>query len=159
MATKTDPPVFAPRLVMRRVVRDYDCTPADQGMSAFETLRYSLSDCPWVPDLEVFEQDDLLTIYVDLPAMKLEEVSVRVTDEYVRIEGERQRPADPARKDLHAPERIYGRFGRTVRLPENANAAAVTWVFENGVLQITLPLLKRPIRSQRGEGVYEGPAS
>ncbi len=150
MATKTDPPMFAPRLVMRRVVRDYDCTPTDHGTSPFETLRYTLSDCPWVPDLEVFEQDDLLTIHVDVPAMKLEEVSVRVTDDYVRIEGERQRQADPARKDLHAPERIYGRFSRTVRLPENANAPAVAWTFENGVLQITLPLLERPIAEAAG---------
>jgi HSP20 family protein len=150
MATKTDAPMFAPRLVMRRVVRDYDCLPTDHGTSPLETLRYTLSDCPWVPDLEVFEQDDLLTIHVDLPAMKLEEVSVRVTDAYVRIEGERQRPADPARKDRHAPERIYGRFSRTVRLPGNANAAAVTWAFENGVLQVTLPLLRRPISEAAG---------
>ena len=145
MATKTDLPMFAPRLVMRRVVRDYDCPSTDQGTSPFETLRYTLSDCPWVPDLEVFEQDDLLTIHVDLPAMKLEEITVRVTDDSVRIEGERRRPTDPARKDLHAPERIYGRFSRVVRLPENANAAAVAWAFEGGVLQVTLPLVERPI--------------
>ena len=142
--------MFAPRLVMRRVVRDFDCMPTGHGTSPLETLRYSLSDCPWVPDLEVFEQDDLLTIHADLPAMKLEEVSVRITDDDVRIEGERRRPADPARKDLHAPERIYGRFSRTVRLPANANAAAVSWAFENGVLQISLPLVDRPIPEPAG---------
>ncbi len=150
MATKTDAPRFAPRLVIRRVMRDYNCTPTNHETSPLEILRYSLSDCPWVPDLDVFEQDDLLTIHVDLPAMKLEEVSVRVTDDYVRIEGERRRPADPTRRDLHVPERIYGRFSRTVKLPENANAPGVTWAFENGVLKITLPLLERPIAEPAG---------
>ena len=31
MATREDPPVFAPRLVMRRVVSDFDCMPTGHG--------------------------------------------------------------------------------------------------------------------------------
>lgn len=143
MTTKKKATVVAPRLVLRRVVRDLDSTPAHANWP-LETFRYSLGECPWVPDLEVFEQHGVLRISVDLPAMKLEEVSVKVTDEYVSVEGERRPPADTARKDLHAPERIYGRFSRTVRLPHNANAAAVTWTFERGVLEITLPLFDEP---------------
>jgi HSP20 family molecular chaperone IbpA len=38
---------------------------------------------------------------------------------------------------------LYGRFSQTVRLPVHANAPAVTWTFEKGVLQITIPLLER----------------
>ena len=108
-------------------------TPAGRRTSPLETFRYRLGDRPVVPELETFEHDGALTICADMPALKLEEASVRVTDNYVRVEGERR----------SAAERIYGRFSRTVRLPVNANAAAVTWTFEDGVLQITIPLLER----------------
>jgi HSP20 family molecular chaperone IbpA len=115
MATTNKPPKAAGHLTYR-----------------LEAFRYSVGEAR-LPELEVFEHDGALTICADLPALRLDEASIRVTDNYVRVEGERRPPA----------ERIYGRFNRTVRLPVNANAAAVTWTFENGVLQITIPLLEQ----------------
>jgi HSP20 family protein len=108
-------------------------TAAGHLTSPLEAFRDSLGGRRPLPELEVFEHNGALTICADLPALKLEEASVRVTDNYVRVKGERRAPA----------EQIYGRFSRTVRLPVNANAAAVTWTFENGVLQITIPLLEQ----------------
>jgi HSP20 family protein len=108
-------------------------TPAGCPTSLLETFRYSLGERRVVPELEIFEHDGALTICADLPALNLEEASVRVTDNYVRVEGERR----------SAATRIFGRFSRTVRLPVNANAAGVTWSFEKGMLQITIPLLEQ----------------
>jgi HSP20 family protein len=108
-------------------------TAAGHLASPLEAFRYSSGERQPSAELEVFEHNGALTICADLPALKLEEASVRVTDNYVTVKGERRAPA----------EEIYGRFSRTVRLPVNANAAAVTWTFENGVLQITIPLLEQ----------------
>jgi HSP20 family protein len=121
-------------------MRAVSVAPGPGVESPIETMSYTLSECPWVPDLEVFEQDNLLFIQVDLQAMKLEEVSVSVTDRHVKIAGERRRRAAPTRRDLHAPERVYGRFSRTVRLPKGIEGRLVAWGFENGVLQIRFPL-------------------
>ena len=138
MEASKEQPVFAPRLVMRKVVRDIDSAlPA--GTSAIETLRYSLGECPWIPELDVFEEDGRVAIHVDLPGMKPEEVSVTVGRDRVEVAGERRRAPDANRKDLHAPERTYGRFNRTVRLPAGVQVASLTWTFENGVLQISVP--------------------
>ena len=141
MSTNKPP---APALPTKRpVVREGDGTAARQLASPLETFRYSLGERPVVPELEVFEHNGALTICADLPALKLEEASIQVTDNYVKVEGERRPHAELRGKSVLVPARIYGRFSRTVRLPANANAAAVTWAFENGVLQITIPLLEQ----------------
>ncbi len=142
MGRTKEQPVFAPSLVMRRVVRDVDAAPGAGAAPAIESLRYSLGECPWVPDLEAFEQDGQLVVQVDLPGMKLEDVSLIVTDKRVKVEGDRRRQAASIRMDIHVPERTYGRFSRTVWLPEGMNAAAATSRLEDGVLQITFP--RRP---------------
>jgi HSP20 family protein len=132
-------PVFAPRLVLRKVVRDIDSAPRAGCTSAIETLCYSLGECPWIPDLEVFEENGRVAIHLDVPGIKPEDVTVTVSGYRVEIAGERRRASHLRRKDLHAPERTYGRFHRTVRLPERVHMAAMTWTLDNGVLQITLP--------------------
>ena len=132
MATNK-PPMGPPQLLEGSVGRDGDASPAGRVTSRLEAFRYSLGAHRVIPELDVFEHDGTLTICADLPALELDEASVQVTDTYVRVEGERRLPA----------ERVYGRFSRTVRLPVNANAAAVTWTFENGVLQITIPLVEQ----------------
>ena len=135
---RKEAPLFAPRLVMRRVVRDIeDSTGRHVGD---RTLRYSLGECPWVPDLEVFEEAGRVAIHIDLPGMKPDEVSVTVAGGRVSIQGERRREAAAIRRDLHAPERTYGRFSRTVRLPAGAAADRAIWAFEHGVLRLTVPL-------------------
>src|SRR5678816_2402402 len=44
----------------------------------------------WAPDVDVYQQDDKLTIKADLPGLKREDVSVEVTDDAVTIQGERR---------------------------------------------------------------------
>jgi HSP20 family protein len=133
-------PLFAPHLVMRKVVRDIDSAPAEGRTSPIETLRYSLGEWPWVPELEVFEEDGWLMIHVDLPGVRPEDVSISVAGDRVQVAGERRRASSVTRKDLHAPEPTYGRFNRSVRLPAGAAGGRLAWVFENGVLQIGVPV-------------------
>jgi HSP20 family molecular chaperone IbpA len=132
--------MFAPHLVMRKVVRDIDSAPTEGRTSPIETLRYSLGEWPWVPELEVFEEDGWLMIHVDLPGVRPEDVSIAVAGDRVQVAGERRRASSLTRKDLHAPEPTYGGFNRSVRLPEGAAVAGLAWVFENGVLQIGVPV-------------------
>ena len=142
MDRRNDAPMFAPRLVMRKVVRDVDSAPAAGGAPPIETLRYSLGECPWVPDLEVFEEGGRLAVHVDLPGMKREDISISVADGCVHVAGERRRAAR-SRKELHAPEPTYGRFHRAVPLPDACDVDRMTWVVENGVLQISVPVIAR----------------
>jgi HSP20 family molecular chaperone IbpA len=139
MATSTEEHLYAPHLVMRKVVRDVDSGPAGGAAPAIEALRYSVGEYPWVPELEVFEDHGRIAIHVDLPGVTPADVFVSVTGDRLDVVGQRRKPS-AARKDLHVPEPTYGRFKRTVRLPDDVQIEAMTWAFENGVFQITIPL-------------------
>lgn len=139
MAASTEERLFAPHLVMRKVVRDVDGGPVTESSPAIETLRYSVGEYPWVPELEVFTEDGRIAIRIDLPGVTPADVFFSVAGNRLDVVGQRRRSVS-ARKDLHAPEPTYGRFKRTVRLPDGLQIEAMTWVFENGVLQINIPL-------------------
>jgi HSP20 family molecular chaperone IbpA len=104
--------------------------------------RHEAFEFGWVPELEVFERNNHLTVRVDLPGLKKEEVAVNVTEGVLTIEGERTHEAEEEKNHWYTRERNYGRFRRTVLLPEGVNAKEVTATFKGGVLEITVP---RPV--------------
>jgi len=47
------------------------------------------ADVAWMPPVEAFERDHRLTVRVELPGMKKEEIGITFTDAVLTIEGER----------------------------------------------------------------------
>jgi HSP20 family protein len=109
----------------------------------------------FVPPIEVLEREGKYVVRVELPGVKVDNVRVATTDEAVLIEGERQ--CDESQGTTHVTECRYGRFYRAIPLPEGVNADQVTARFDNGVLEIEMPVTKRekqprqiPIQSSQG---------
>ena len=93
------------------------------------------------PAMDVIENDTDLTIRVDLPGLKPEDVNVQIEDNALTISGEM---GDTIEKDgdrYHYRERSYGSFQRTLRLPNTVDGDKVEAAFEHGVLTVTLPKL------------------
>src|SRR5581483_1625552 len=76
----------------------------------------------WQPQVAVFERGDRLVLSVDLPGIRREDVQVDIDDRAITICGER-RPTG-ARADVLRAECGYGRFLRSVPLPEGADTGA-----------------------------------
>ena len=93
----------------------------------------------WTPNVDVFQKDDQLTIRVDLPGLKKEEVSADITDDAIVIQGERRRESEDEREGYYRSERTYGSFCRTIPLPQGAITEEAKATFRDGVLEITLP--------------------
>jgi HSP20 family protein len=93
----------------------------------------------WMPDVEVVQKGDQLTIRADLPGMTKDEVSVDVTDKAVTIAGERKREREEEHEGYYRSERSYGSFRRVIPLPEGAITEQAKASFRNGVLEIALP--------------------
>jgi HSP20 family protein len=87
----------------------------------------------------VFERNNHFTVRLDVPGLKKEEVAVHVTEGVLTIEGERKHEAEEEKNHWYTRERTYGRFYRTVPLPEGVNAKEVTATFKEGVLEVTFP--------------------
>ena len=95
-------------------------------------------DAAWVPDLEVIERDGTLKVRLDLPGMKREDVKVAVTDTALTIEGERRQQEEKTENGYVRSEQWYGRFFRSVPLPEGARTDDAKATFADGVLEITM---------------------
>jgi len=82
-----------------------------------------------LPEMEVFEKNNLLTVRLDVPGLKKEELTVHVTEGTLTVEGERKYETEEENNHWYRRERTYGRFYRTVPLPEGVNAKEVKATF------------------------------
>jgi HSP20 family protein len=101
----------------------------------------------WSPQIEVLERDNKVVVKADLPGLNKEDVKVEINDNILTIEGERS----DERKDEKGgwSERSYGRFFRSIPLPEGVNTENANATFKNGVLEITLDAPKRQPSGRR----------
>lgn len=99
----------------------------------------------WAPKVDVVTRDGKLFTRVDLPGMKKEDVLVQVQDGYLTLSGERTKETKEEKDDVYREEREYGSFCRAVPLPTGVKADDVKAVFNNGVLEVTVPLPKAAV--------------
>jgi HSP20 family protein len=96
----------------------------------------------WVPPVEVRERDGNLVVSAELPGLNKDEVKVEVTNEGLVIKGERKREQEEDRGGIHRSERSYGAFYRLIPLPEGATIEQAKAQFNNGVLEVRVPVPK-----------------
>jgi HSP20 family protein len=96
------------------------------------------------PPIDVFEKDGRLVTKIDLPGMKKEDVKVEVTDGYLTIAGERKTEVEEKKDAFYRCEREYGTFYRAVPLPEGVKLEDVKATFNEGVLEVSVPLPAKP---------------
>jgi HSP20 family protein len=127
--------------VMRSLANEMDRLFGDFGMRhrwPFAFLTPEREDLVWSPDVEVELREGKLLVRVDLPGMDRKDVKVELTDEALTIEGERKQTIEKEEKGYYRTERSYGRFARTIALPEGADSNSAKAEFKNGVLEVTV---------------------
>jgi HSP20 family protein len=75
----------------------------------------------------------------ELPGTTPEDIDLSITGEMLTLRGERKRPEGITDESYRRQERQYGRWARTVTLPERVAGAQVTAGFADGILTVTLP--------------------
>jgi HSP20 family protein len=112
----------------------------------------------WIPAMDLVEKDDHLELRADLPGMSEDDVDIEVKDGVLTISGERKAEQEETREGYRRVERAFGRFTRSVALPEGIDPNDVRANFENGVLEVRIPKPKesKPTRVQIGRGTVEG---
>jgi HSP20 family protein len=143
MFTNTELTRFEPRAFMRRAFRDFDRF-FNEGEWPVARLGKPFADVAWVPPVEAFERDRRLTVRVELPGMKKEEIGITFAEGLLTIEGERKLETEEKKNEWYRNERTYGTFVRTVPLPEGVKANEIRATFAEGVLEITVPLPETP---------------
>jgi HSP20 family protein len=93
----------------------------------------------WAPAVDVFETKDAVTLKAELPGLSVEDVSVEVDDNILTISGERVLKDKVEDGHYYRLERSYGRFSRSLTLPQGIKADEVAATFLDGVLEVTVP--------------------
>ena len=97
----------------------------------------------WAPASESKVDNGNLLVKADLPGLDPKEVSISVLGNQLTIEGERKREEKKEEKDYFYQEVSYGKFSRTVPLPEGVEVDKVKANYKDGVLEITIPAPKQ----------------
>jgi HSP20 family molecular chaperone IbpA len=90
------------------------------------------------PRLDMTETDNDYVIKADLPGLKKENVHVHVQDGVLTIEGERKEERVEEGETRHFVERSFGRFSRSLRLPQDASIENLQALMNQGVLELKI---------------------
>ena len=92
--------------------------------------------------LDVVRHENDVTLRLDVPGIDPEQLEVTVDRGILTISGKRQEERTENDK-FFVRERSMGTFTRRLRLPESLNADAVEASYDNGVLEVRIPVLEQ----------------
>jgi len=110
----------------------------------------------WIPPMDVEDHDDMLRVSFEIPGVNPDDVNVTVENGVLSVSGEKkfERKSGSEKSGPYSVERRYGRFERSIALPQSVDTDNVRAHYENGVLTLELPKSaesrKRKIEIARG---------
>jgi HSP20 family protein len=121
-------------------------TPADAGRSPQSRV--------WQPPVDIIENQDQVSVVIDLPGVQRDSIDVQMTGENLTVRGERA-PEEKERGHYVYGERPHGSFQRSFTIGVPVEADNVQAAYKDGVLRITLPkadqVKPRRVEIQTGE--------
>lgn len=79
-----------------------------------------------------------MEVYAFAPGLGADSIEVTVDRGVLTISGERPAPAESAGTHVYSRERLFGRFKRTLSLPEDADPQRIDARYRDGVLRVSI---------------------
>ena len=108
-----------------------------------------------MPAVDTFFKGDTFHIKAELPGVSKDDIDVSIDGNMVTLKGERKEDKETKEQDYHLRESRYGSFVRRLTLPEGAKSEDVHASYDNGVLEITVPVDQKAISGRKV--LIEGP--
>lgn len=141
---------MSPFAMMRRMMEDLDRMFEGGGMArGVAPGRAMTAAMAFAPQVDVFRRDGSVVVRADLPGIRREDVHVDLEEDALILSGERREEQEERREGLYRAERRLGSFRRVIPLPEGIEPDACQAHFENGVLEVVLPLAQEKARGRR----------
>lgn len=93
--------------------------------------------------VDLYQNADEIILESPIAGVKPEDLDVSITSESVTIKGSRQKERRVKDEDYFYQECYWGRFARSIILPQEVDAEKSDASIKNGVLTIKLPKLNR----------------
>ena len=103
-----------------------------------------------IPPMDVFRTAEGLTVRLELPGLRIDDVDVSVNDGMLTVSGERKLDAGIADDAWVHRERPVGRFERSFGLPEGTDPQQIRAACDAGLLELHIPAApeRRPHKVQ-----------
>lgn len=95
-----------------------------------------------LPEVDIHESENQITIEVDLPGVDEKDVSVTMANGMLTIKGEKKSEREEKEENYYMAERSFGSFERSLTLPESIDENQIEAQFDKGVLKVIAQ--KRP---------------
>ena len=92
-----------------------------------------------MPAIDFTSNDKSYSLTAELPGLTEKDVEISVADGILTLSGEKKEEQERKEEGGLFSERRYGRFRRTLTLPEDVDAPHIVAHFKDGVLTVTLP--------------------
>jgi HSP20 family protein len=96
-----------------------------------------------LPATDLLVNDDTVTVVMDVPGMRSEDIQIELRDDVLTVRGERGQPhlpdPDQGTRSWYRLERGYGSFQRTLQVPHGLDPDAITAALNDGVLTLIIP--------------------
>jgi HSP20 family protein len=93
--------------------------------------------------IDVYQTPADIVIESAIAGVRPEDIDINVTNDSITIRGERKRENAIRDEDYFYQECYWGRFSRSVILPQEVDPDSASVNFKNGVLTVRLPKLNR----------------
>jgi HSP20 family protein len=101
------------------------------------------------PRVDIKEEDKEIIVSAELPGMDQKDIDLTVSNDSVRISGERRHEKEEEEKGFYRHERFCGSFDRVIDLPAEVDENKAEAEFSKGVLTIRLPKTEEAQAKQR----------
>ena len=99
----------------------------------------SLASTTWKPLVDIFEDDQAITIKAELPEIEEKDIQINLDNNMLTLKGERTLEKEEKKESYHRVERYYGSFQRSFELPTTVDRDNIAASYDKGVLKIVLP--------------------
>ncbi len=103
----------------------------------------------WTPAIDISERKGNLVVHAELAGVRPEDVQLEVANDTLVLSGRRERSEEHEEGGVHRRERVYGSFYRAIPLPEGADPDKARAQFNQGVLEITIPVAQRQSQTRQ----------
>lgn len=121
----------------------------DRFSGDFETPSRQMG---FTPRMEVKDLGKTYQVSLEVPGMEEKDINLTVRENYLIAEGEKkQEEQKEDKKGLFLSEFSYGRFFRSIALPEDVNTENVNATYRNGILTVNFEKLEKASKSRKIE--------
>lgn len=102
----------------------------------------------YVPSVDISEDDTHYHVAVALPGLKKNDINIDLQDRRLTISGERKEETEKKNTKYHLMETRFGRFERSVMLPNNIDQEKIDARFEDGILRLDIEKKEKQVNRQ-----------